>query len=328
MPRRPLRFGRSRKRPRWVKHTDDVKLAIADGELALARGNANALKTAERGKDRAAHGRQRRAAAERGARGLKGRGAPRPLNGAKDLARLFSSRDLFFEELSERFREGDAFALRTPLNETDQARRQTHRDERALRIVGRASALRHLELCITNILDRWTRAMDALLTGLHPMNFEHDDDIELRLVEPSKNRFRLYALSECRTLFGELCLRIVWGRIGNRRPRERSETFRDRDALERRRRELLALRMRHGYVPQPRRRGGGATPVRRTVESEIVEAHGLRFEDSMARRLVHRWERAARALRDYLVGQRPEEAFDLDDVSTLAAMYASAIRVA
>jgi predicted DNA-binding WGR domain protein len=74
------------------------------------------------------------------------------------------------------------------------------------------------------------------------------DDVELRLVDPSRNRFRIYGLTECRTLFGELCLRIVWGRIGYRRLRERSEVFLDRAALVRRRRELLGRRERHGYV--------------------------------------------------------------------------------
>ena len=42
-------------------------------------------------------------------------------------------------------------------------------------------------------------------------------DLELRLINPAKNAFRIYGLSECVTLFGEVCLRIVWGRIGNRR---------------------------------------------------------------------------------------------------------------
>ena len=41
----------------------------------------------------------------------------------------------------------------------------------------------------------------------------------------AKTAFEFTGLTECRTLFGELCLRIVWGRIGNRRLRERSETF-------------------------------------------------------------------------------------------------------
>jgi hypothetical protein len=56
-------------------------------------------------------------------------------------------------------------------------------------------------------------------------------------VDPAKSRFRSYGLTECRTLFGELCLRIVWGRIGNRR-----------------RRELLWLPIPHACLRPPRRR--------------------------------------------------------------------------
>jgi predicted DNA-binding WGR domain protein len=91
------------------------------------------------------------------------------------------------------------------------------------------------------------RRVDGYVLRMRP---DADDlrDLELRLVDPSKNRFRIYGLTECTTLFGELCLRIVWGRIGNRRPRERSEVFTDRAALERRREELLGRRRRHGYV--------------------------------------------------------------------------------
>ncbi len=76
------------------------------------------------------------------------------------------------------------------------------------------------------------------------MNGSEDNltDVELRSVDPSRNRFRLYGITECCTLFGELCLRIVWGRIGNRRLRERSEVFEDRAALQRRREELLERR--------------------------------------------------------------------------------------
>jgi predicted DNA-binding WGR domain protein len=74
-------------------------------------------------------------------------------------------------------------------------------------------------------------------------------DVELRLVDASRNRFRVYGLTVCRTLFGELCLRVVWGRMGHRRLHERSETFADAGVLERRRVELLARRRRHGYVP-------------------------------------------------------------------------------
>ena len=55
-------------------------------------------------------------------------------------------------------------------------------------------------------------------------------DLELRLIDPLRNARRLYGLTECTTRFGELCLRIVWGRLGNRRPRERSEVFDDHAA--------------------------------------------------------------------------------------------------
>jgi predicted DNA-binding WGR domain protein len=51
-------------------------------------------------------------------------------------------------------------------------------------------------------------------------------DIELRMVDPARNRFRLYGLTECRTLFGEPCLIIGWGRIGHRL-RRRTEVFAD-----------------------------------------------------------------------------------------------------
>lgn len=72
-------------------------------------------------------------------------------------------------------------------------------------------------------------------------------DVELRLVDPARNRFRMYAVTECRTLFGEHALEIAWGRIG-RPPRRRMETFGTHDELARRRRALLAVRRRHGYV--------------------------------------------------------------------------------
>ena len=115
-------------------------------------------------------------------------------------------------------------------------------------------------------------------------------DVELRLVNPVENRFRLYRLTECRTLFGELCLRIVWGRIGSRRRRERSEIFADRAALERRREELLGRRRRHGYVSTTtpraaaRARSGAGAEQRPTcaIERAILEAHGLPVDDRAA----------------------------------------------
>jgi predicted DNA-binding WGR domain protein len=73
-------------------------------------------------------------------------------------------------------------------------------------------------------------------------------DIELRMVDPVRNRFRLYGLTETRTLFGEPCLVIGWGRIGHRL-RSRTEVFADQGLLEHRRKALLARRRRNGYAP-------------------------------------------------------------------------------
>ena len=161
------------------------------------------------------------------------------------------------------------------------------------------------------------------------MTLDVDDlrDHELRLVDPAKNRFRIYGLTECRTLFGELCLRIVWGRIGNRRLRERSEVFDDRAALDRRREELLRLRRRHGYVPtaSPRTAAGASAAEERVhaTERAILEAHGLPLEDATARTLVARWHAATSAIVRYLETKRTEM-LDLVDVSTLAGMFVSA----
>lgn len=168
-------------------------------------------------------------------------------------------------------------------------------------------------------------------------------DMELRLVDPAKNRFRLYGITVCRTLFGELCLRIAWGRIGNRRMRERTETFADPPALERRRDELLARRRRRGYVvvlgtplvmPAPRNVRGSGQPrrprpetIRVSAESEIVEAHGMSLQDKVARKLVARWFVATCKLSEYLAELQPE-VLDLVDVSTLAAMFVEAAAVA
>jgi predicted DNA-binding WGR domain protein len=158
------------------------------------------------------------------------------------------------------------------------------------------------------------------------------DDVELRLVDPSRNRFRIYGLTECRTLFGELCLRIVWGRIGNRRLRERSETFPDRTALVHRRRELLGRRERHGYVSTAMAKGAARARAEQHVETgkaahaterAILDAHGLLVEDATAQTLVARWRAATTAIVDYLRA-RGAEVLDLVDVSTLADMFVSA----
>jgi predicted DNA-binding WGR domain protein len=179
--------------------------------------------------------------------------------------------------------------------------------------------------------------------------FPPDVDVELRLIDPARNAFRLYGLTACRTLFGELCLRIQWGRIGNRRVRERSETFPDRAALERRRTELLARRRQHGYrlageeptaaseailpVPELRAHRLALAPLpapspaivrARAAERDIVEAHGLSLGERAVQQLVVRWHEATAAIARYLEERRAEH-LDLVDVSTLAAMYVEAL---
>jgi predicted DNA-binding WGR domain protein len=162
--------------------------------------------------------------------------------------------------------------------------------------------------------------------------------VELRLIDVARNRFRIYGLTVCRTLFGEPCLRVVWGRIGQRPLRERSETFADFGALEEQRVALLKRRHKHGYVPIGidwatllERRGAPAEPrepaARAATEREIVEAHGLSVSDRMARALVEQWHAATRELRSY-VAARGEGELDLEDVSTLAAMYVQVCQVA
>jgi predicted DNA-binding WGR domain protein len=162
--------------------------------------------------------------------------------------------------------------------------------------------------------------------------------LALRLVDPTRNRFRVYGLTECRTLFREPCLRIVWGRLGTRPLRERLETFENREALAQRREELLTRRRRHRYVPlgtdwatllERREAAAGRRELTRraAVEREIVEAHGLSLDDRVARDLVARWHAAASELRSY-VAARGDAAIDLEDVSTLAAMYVDVCQVA
>jgi len=173
-------------------------------------------------------------------------------------------------------------------------------------------------------------------------------DVELRLIDPKRNAFRLYGLTTTVTLFGERCLRIQWGRIGNRRVRERTETFRDDAALHRRRDELLERRRRHGYQltgataeanslpshpleranPAPRRDPfhgpSPATARARATERDIVEAHGLALGERAVQQLVGRWHEATSALARYLEERRAEP-LDLVDISTLAAMYIDAL---
>lgn len=70
--------------------------------------------------------------------------------------------------------------------------------------------------------------------------------LEFRHVDPTRNCFRRYVLSEQRTLFGAVDLVIRWGRIGSPL-RMRCETFHDRAELEQRRDELSHVRRLHGY---------------------------------------------------------------------------------
>lgn len=66
------------------------------------------------------------------------------------------------------------------------------------------------------------------------------DDLELRTAS------RMWGCCARPGLFGEWALVVHYGAIG-RKPRELVKWFSTRAALERRRRELLAVRRRHGY---------------------------------------------------------------------------------
>ncbi len=77
-------------------------------------------------------------------------------------------------------------------------------------------------------------------------------DVELELVDESRNAFRYYAIEVRRTLF-ERSLVITHGRIGARLVVVEERFDSDRE-LARRYDELLAKRRRHGYVPSKRRR--------------------------------------------------------------------------
>lgn len=237
--------------------------------------------------------------------------------------------ELLVQKSPERFGATDTFTRRPAVQKFDVTIRQPYRHELVLRIVGWSASVSCHELCITNILtndpERWmliSKGSPSTMT-----TYTASNDIELRLVDPAKNKARLYGLTECVTLFGEMCLRIVWGRIGNRHLRERSEVFETREDLERRRRELLSRRRQHGYVETSSHVNAG-DDVQRGYEMEraIVEAHGLELRDHRARILVETWHAATRALRAYLV-ERRQEVLDLEDVSTLASMYAAAAGV-
>ncbi len=66
------------------------------------------------------------------------------------------------------------------------------------------------------------------------------------LIDPDLNKFRSYSITEQLTLYGAPDLVITWGRMGTRQ-RRRYEHFSSTHALKRRKRELLARRLWHGY---------------------------------------------------------------------------------
>lgn len=70
--------------------------------------------------------------------------------------------------------------------------------------------------------------------------------IALKLIDPKRNCFRQYTITECKTLFEEHALLISWGRIG-KAPRTRCEVFASENDRARRRAQLLAARRAHGY---------------------------------------------------------------------------------
>jgi predicted DNA-binding WGR domain protein len=81
---------------------------------------------------------------------------------------------------------------------------------------------------------------------MDPLQFSARRELELRHIDPRRNRARRYHLSKCRSLFGELSILITWGRIGAR-PRLRLETFRNEATRSARWHGLLARRSSHGY---------------------------------------------------------------------------------
>ncbi len=69
----------------------------------------------------------------------------------------------------------------------------------------------------------------------------------LCLIDPHRNKFRSYSITEQANLFGGRDLIVTWGRIGKPQ-RRRDERFTSGEDLERRKGELLARRRRHGYT--------------------------------------------------------------------------------
>ena len=73
--------------------------------------------------------------------------------------------------------------------------------------------------------------------------------VELWSVDPAANRARGYRVATTRTLFGEPCVKIQWGRIGQHW-REKTELYPDDALCEQRVRTLVNLRTGRGYVAQ------------------------------------------------------------------------------
>jgi predicted DNA-binding WGR domain protein len=84
-----------------------------------------------------------------------------------------------------------------------------------------------------------------------PENGPRLADVELELVDESRNARRYYAIEVHRTLFAR-ALVIRRGRIGGPLITV-EEPFEDDRTLARRYDELVAKRRRHGYVPSRRR---------------------------------------------------------------------------
>ena len=74
--------------------------------------------------------------------------------------------------------------------------------------------------------------------------FEHA--VRLVCVDPATNRYRAYALTWQRWLWGEVALVRTWGRL-DRPGRSRATVYADRQGARADIRRLLQRRLRHGY---------------------------------------------------------------------------------
>ena len=74
--------------------------------------------------------------------------------------------------------------------------------------------------------------------------FEHT--VRLACVDPATNRYRAYALTWRRGLWGEVTLVRTWGRL-DRPGRSQATVYADRHGARTDVRRLLRRRLRHGY---------------------------------------------------------------------------------